>query len=247
VNAVNNSPRPFGLDKRSLIKACFKSMYHAVKGLPHRIIVLGDKVSDEMVEFFSHYDVEFSNGNYGNDESIRQTIKIALGLPDEEWIYFCEDDYLHRPETFTYINNLIAQKNTVIVSPKRRLFSKAFDVEATDLVIFPPDYPDRYFRRFIKQYYIYHSTDCHWRQVANVTFTMFAQAKLIKKHEALFMQSSVGANDGHLSRKLFGELHFNNKAICLSPLPGLSTHMHIDTMTPLVDWDAIKNKYTDSY
>ena len=244
VNAVNNSPRPFGLDKKTLIKICFKSLYHAVQEIPHHITVLGDKLSDEMVDFFKGYNVQFSNGNYGNDESIRQCIKIAAGLPDEEWVYFCEDDYLHKPETFRFIANLIAEKETVLKLPPNSFLNNTFfEPGKTPIVIFPPDYPDRYAANDIRQYYILHSSDCHWRQVTNITFTFIAQAKTIKKHLQLFNKSSVGANDGLLSKKLFGYKNFKNKALCLSPLPGLSTHMHADTITPLVDWKALKDHY----
>ena len=112
VNAVNNSPRPFGLDKKNLIKVCFKSLYYSAQAIPHTITVLGDKLSSEMVDFFKDYNVNFSNGSYGNDESIRQCLNIAIGLPENEWVYFCEDDYLHQPDAFRIIANLIAEKET---------------------------------------------------------------------------------------------------------------------------------------
>jgi hypothetical protein len=60
---------------------------------------------------------------------------------------------------------------------------------------------------------------------------------------AIFKKASVGANDGYLSKALYGEKNFSGKILCLSPLPGLSTHMHTDTMTPLTDWEALKNYY----
>ena len=33
-----------------------------------------------------------------------------------------------------------------------------------------------------------------------------------------------------------GVFFFNNKALCISPIRGLSTHMTEGVMTPLVDW-----------
>jgi hypothetical protein len=240
VNAVNNAPRPFGLDKKTLIKVCFKSMYHAAKATDNKIIILGDKLSDEMVEFFSHYPVTFSNGNYGNDESIRQTLKIADTLPDDEWIYFCEDDYLHHPDTFKFTANLITQKANILQLPEAGMFRGNKINTVHEIAIFPPDYPDRYLPKYMKRQFIFHTTDCHWRQVEHTTFTLFMQANTVKKYLPVFAKASIGANDSYLSKTLF-----TDKVLCLSPLPGLSTHMHVDTMTPLVDWEKIKDHYLD--
>ncbi len=242
VNAVNKSPRPYNLDKKSLIKICFKSLYDALQYVPHKITILGDKLSNEMIEFFSQYPITVTNGNYGNDESIRQCFKKATDLKDDEWIYFCEDDYLHHPKTFSYISNLIIEKQTVI-SINKKFFFWQNNIRINDLVIFPSDYPDRYLANDREPFYIFHSSDCHWRQVANITFTILLQAKTVKKNLKIFNKASNKANDGYLSKKLFRKNFFTTKCLCLSPLPGLTSHLHIDTITPLVDWDSTIKKY----
>ena len=240
VQAVNKSPRPFNLDKQELIKICFRSLHESVKHVPH---ILGDKLSSKLMDFFSGYDVKLSNGSYGNDESIRQSIKLALTLPDDDWVYLCEDDYLHRPETFSFISRLIAEKETMKVPVRKRWSSKVTYINP-DLVIFPPDYPDRYLPHDLEQFYIFHSSDCHWRQVANTTFTLMLQVKVIKKYRHVFEKSSIGANDGYLSNTLFAQKEFKDRCLCLSPLAGLSTHMHADTITPLVDWKHLVDLYS---
>ena len=57
--------------------------------------------------------------------------------------------------------------------------------------------------------------------------------------------SSIGPSDAKLSEKVYGRLFFYNKAICISPLRGLSTHMTEGVMTPLVDWESICKEYID--
>ena len=52
VQSVHNAPRPFGLDKRELIKMCFLSLYEAVQGYHYTIHILADKLSDELTAFF---------------------------------------------------------------------------------------------------------------------------------------------------------------------------------------------------
>lgn len=246
VNAVNNNPRPFDLDKASLIKVCFRSLYDSVQAVPHKIYVLGDKLSDSMMDFFSGYNVELSNGSYGNDESIRQTIKKALQLPQDDWVYFCEDDYLHRKETFEYINNFILQREQAM-EYKARLHSLAslIDVGSKDLVIHPCDYPDRYLGKYRRQSFIFHSSDCHWRQITDTTFTFLMKGSSVHKYKRILEKSSVGANDRYLSKTLYGKVLIGNRALCVSPMPGLTSHMHRDTMSPIIDWKSIVDTYLD--
>lgn len=247
VNAVNKQPRPFNYSKAELIKICFKSLYAAVQCVPHTITVLGDKLSDEMINFFTAYDVTFSNGNYGNDESIRQSLYAALKLEnDNDWVYFCEDDYLHRAETFLYIANLIVEQANIYPGKRRLgLLSSVLYFRKPGIAIHPTDYPDRYWPKDRTQHFIFHTSDCHWRQVANTTFTFLMQVKDIKKHKAKILRASRNANDAYLSKVLYGKNHFIGKLLCVSPLPGLAAHMHINTMPPLVNWKEIADKFSE--
>ena len=58
-------------------------------------------------------------------------------------------------------------------------------------------------------------------------------------------ESSIGPSDSKLSKKIYGRIIFNNKALCVSPVKGLSTHMTEGTMTPLVDWESMCKEYID--
>jgi hypothetical protein len=246
VNAVNKQPRPFNLEKSELIKACFKSLYASLQYVPHTLTVLGDKLSADMMDFFSGYDVQLSNGDYGNDASIRQSMQTALTfLNDDEWIYFCEDDYLHREETFLYITNLINDKKNICPGKRRLgLLSSIIHFNKPNLVIFPSDYPDRYCTKNRRQHFIFYTQDCHWRQVTNTTFTFLIQVKDVKKYSRVLLKASENANDAWLSRMIFGSQYFVGKLLCVSPIPALTAHMHINTLPPLVNWESIVDKFS---
>ena len=254
VNAVHGSPRPFGLDKISLIKLCFKSLVLALKNVDHTIYVVADDISTELKNFFQSYNIQLIEGVYGNDNSIRETFKIASSIPSNEYIYFCEDDYLHTPDCFEKITHLIANYHEIIpgriklnfsfgtmkrelqVFLGNRFFSKP------DLMVFPCDYPDRYHPTWISKSYIFALNNTHWREVNDVTFTFLLQSKTFKKHENTFLKSAHKANDRFLSRKIIGKHFFFNKTICLSPIPSLSNHMHTETMSPVVKWEQVINQ-----
>jgi hypothetical protein len=247
VNAVNHQPRPFNYSKAELIKICFKSLYAAAQHVPHTITVLGDKLSDEMIDFFAAYNVAFSNGNYGNDESIRQSLYAALKLENEnDWVYFCEDDYLHSANTFTYISNLIADQASMFPGKRKVGFlSSVLYFRKPGIAIFPSDYPDRYWPKDRAQHFIFQTKDCHWRQVANTTFTFLMQVKDVRKYQSVIKRASVHANDAYLSSALYGKRHFIGKLLCLSPMPGLTAHMHLHTMPALVNWEALAKSFSE--
>ncbi len=241
VHSLHNAPRPFNLDKRSLIKICFKSLYNAVKDYPHRITILGDRLSDEMKEFFESYPVTLLNEELGNDKSIRRQIEIALESAEDEWIYFVEDDYLHTPETFKWIDDLIVHRKEYISWKRiaRQFRFLRIRLDNRPLVIHTPDYPDRYQAKYMCFSMIFLSKYCHWRQVRNTTFTIMMEGKTVRKYKDILLRSSIGADDGFLSRRMFAGLRLGNKALCVSPVPGVSTHMHEEVMTPLVNWEKI--------
>ncbi|MCX6146621.1 MAG: hypothetical protein NTW25_05135 [Candidatus Kapabacteria bacterium] len=275
VNAINKNPRPFDLTKAELIKVCFLSLIDAFANVDYKIIILGDKLSDNMLNFFNKFDVEFVLGSYGNDDSIRESLKIAYNVPDDNWIYFCEDDYLHLPNCFKSIEVLLNEKeevfsnqatinNLVIKNPSRKVynflrkvkkyynnnfrnfnFSSFLNLGKKDLVVFLPDYPDRYIAKYLKHSLIFQTSDNNWRQITDITFSFVLQSSTVKKHFDMLNRSAYKANDRLLSKKFFGTYGFSAPAICLSPMPGFSSHMHRDTMTKLINWEEITKQYLE--
>ena len=113
------------------------------------------------------------------------------------------------------------------------------------LIVHTPDYPDRYKPHCKRFSFIFLSKYCHWRQVSNSTHTFLLESKTIRKFEKYIKESSIGQSDSKLSKKIYGRIIFNNKALCVSPIKGLSTHMTEGVMTPLVDWESMCKEYID--
>jgi hypothetical protein len=172
-------------------------------------------------------------------------MEMSLQFPDDQWVYFCEDDYLHHPNSFYKFTQLFENKHQITISKKKRFSKKIISIEP-DLVIHPPDYPDRYHASERKQSYIFLIEDYHWRQISNTTFTFLTQVSTIKKYYKTLIKSSYGANDAFLSNNLYGSNTFLNKCLCLSPIHGLANHMHVNTFTPCVDWEKIFVGYRSS-
>jgi hypothetical protein len=244
VHSVHNAARPFDLDKRTLIKVCFLSLVKSLERIPHRITILGDRLSDEMIAFFDRFDADIISAAFGNDKSILRSVELACGSEPDEWVYLCEDDYLHVPHTFAYMSEFIANRHEYLKMRKAvRIKRGSQRFRDVPLVIHPADYPDRYWRHERKFSLIFLSTFCHWRQISNTTFTILAEASTFTQFRAVLEKSASGARDGYLSRKMYGSRFFGGKALCVSPIPGLASHMHAATMTPLVDWESLVEAY----
>ena len=250
IESVHQVKRPFALSKLQTIKLCFYSLYQTLQDSQYQFTIVGDDLSTELLGFFNKFnDVIVDNEKLGSAaKSLQKQIDIALSLSlsNNEWIYMCEDDYLHSPKAFKYISEFIENKEKYLeTSSKKKNYMNRIigDLSNTPLIIHTPDYPDRY-RPFWKRLsFIFLSKHCHWRQITNTTHTILLKSSTIKKFEKHIKASSTGPSDSKLSEKVYGRIFFKNKALCVSPVKGLSTHMTEGVMTPLVDWELLCKEY----
>ena len=248
--SVHKVRRPFALSKLQTIKLCFYSLYQSLQDTQYQFTIVGDDLSTELLDFFNKFnDLNVDNTNLGGaSKSLQKQIKLALNVPDDEWVYMCEDDYLHSPKAFQYISEFIENKEKYLKtsSKKKNYMNKIIgDISKIPLIIHTPDYPDRYIPAWKRLSFIFLSKYCHWRQISNTTHTLLLQSSTIKKFEKHIKASSIGPSDSKLSDRIYGRIFFKNKALCVSPIRGLSTHMTEGVMTPLVDWELVCKEYID--
>ena len=250
VKSVHNLQRPFDLNKLETIKVSFFSLYQSLKGSQYQFIIIGDDLSQELINFFGFFeDIVVHNAKMGSaSKSLQKQIAMALDVPSDEWIYMCEDDYLHSPQAIKYISEFIENKEKYLkTSSKKKNYMNRIigDLSNTPLIIHTPDYPDRYKPNWKRLSFIFLSKYCHWRQISNTTHTLLLQSSTIKKFEKHIKASSIGPSDSKLSERIYGRIFFKNKALCVSPIKGLSTHMTEGVMTPLIDWELVCKEYID--
>jgi len=242
IESVHNAKRPFGLSKQEVIKVCFYSLYESVRGENSNFTIIGDNLSKNLLDYFKNFkDVEIINLKLGSAaNSIKYQLSLASEIPEEDWVYLCEDDYLHTPYSFKYISEFISNKVAYTETSKKKKNYMNFiigNLSKLPLIIYPPDYPDRYQPPWKRLSFVFISKYCHWRQVTNTTHTFLIQSKNLKKFKKIIDLSAQGPSDSLLSEKLYGRIFFNKKALCVSPIRGLSTHLTEGVMTPFVDWE----------
>ena len=237
VEAVNQLPRPWGLSKRQTILLTLRSLVASLEAadIEYGIYVVEDGISDALGDELSKCaEAIISTDVQGVCGSLSKSYEVAQDFSDGDWVYFCEDDYLHRGVCMQYIDELLSRATEYLQSYDREL-----------LFIHPCDYPDRYCRPdpftglSDDGYSIFRSGLCHWREVPSATYTWLMRAEVLRRHAALFRD-----NIDHHARfgtgdQYWGEVVFQREdALCISPLPSLSTHLHEGVMSPLIDWKA---------
>lgn len=237
VDAVNQLPRPWGLDKRQTILLTLRSLLASLESanIDYDIHVVEDGISDPLRRELEKWaEAIISTDERGVCGSLSKSYEVARSFSEGDWVYFCEDDYLHRTVCMQFIDELLCGVTQYLPSCDREL-----------LFIHPCDYPDRYGRpdpftgRSDDRYAIFRSGLCHWREVPSGTYTWLTRPEVLHRHAALFRE-----NIDHHARygtgdQYWGEVLFQREdALCISPLPSLSTHLHEGVMSPLVDWKA---------
>jgi hypothetical protein len=243
VYSMHNLPRPFGLTKIETIKLSLYSLIKSIETVEHRIIVIGDDLSPETIDFiraFPQITLRQERVMSGQ-KTLGMQVDMALAESDESWVYLCEDDYLHKRECFAFIQSFIMDRDNVLdTRPSKRNWLPRISGNLKDKALFihPTDYPDRYLPQRRGPSYLFASKDCHWRQIVNTTHTFMAQAKSLRRFSAGLKASIKGCRDNKLSKTVYGGIFARSRALCVSPMPGLTTHLTDGVMTPFVDWSA---------
>jgi len=153
-------------------------------------------------------------------ESFLLVYHEALLFPRWDWVYFCEDDYLHVPGALFKLQNCIEDVKPDLVS----LY----------------DHPDRY-RDLPEHNYtqgkndIFISRNHHWRTIPSTCMTFGASVKVLRENQDLFEKWTYV--DFELFPRLLGFKEDRpNKYLMVGAIPSLATHCQTDYLAPCVEW-----------
>lgn len=145
---------------------------------------------------------------------------IKQEYDDNDIIYFLEDDYLHKPgwvdillDGFKYI-------------------------EADYYTLY--DHPNKYQMELITSFptHLFVTPSCHWRTTISTTNTYACRFKTLKKHFGIHVQYCDLEAKWVKDHAKFTHL-WNIGSNLLSCVPGYSTHVEENMLSPIVDWSKI--------
>jgi hypothetical protein len=146
----------------------------------------------------------------------------ALTLPDDEIVYFLENDYLHKDGSLEIL---------------KEGFSLGFDYVSLY------DHPDKYIdgaNPFVEDggevTRVMLTKSCHWKLTNSTTMTFAAKVSTLKQDEAILREYTSGTYPDDF--KMFLALREKQKGL-ITPIPGYSTHGETAWLSPLTDWSKI--------
>ncbi len=149
----------------------------------------------------------------------------TLMYPDDEIIYFIENDYLHKPQS-------------------KEILEEGFSLGASFVSLY--DHPDKYLdpsqggnpycKGGAEDTRVYLTDSCHWKMTNSTTMTFAAKVSTLKRCEHILRKHTSQTHPNDF--QMFLELRKNNELLITS-IPGYSTHGETAWLSPLTNWNTI--------
>jgi len=144
----------------------------------------------------------------------------ALEGEDNEIVYFLENDYLHKPDSY-------------------EVLLQGIEIGASFVSLY--DHPDKYVDGVNPYVYdggeetkVFLSKSCHWKFTNSTTMTFAAKVGTLKKYESTLRKHTSTTHPHDFD--MWIDLR-NQGASLITPLPGYSTHGETAWLCPLTNWD----------
>ena len=185
--------------------------------------VIADNASEETKRLVEECSGDIKHVKIGHGAgTFNIALDIALGLPDDEIVYFLENDYLHRYNA-------------------DKVLESAFDLEFDYVTLY--DHPDKYLNPYeggnpfcsnrSESTRVYLGKHCHWKLTNSTTMTFAAKVKTLKQDASVLRKWTSGSHPHDF--QMFTELTQRGRRLA-SPLPGYSTHGETRWLSPLTNW-----------
>jgi hypothetical protein len=186
-------------------------------------LIIADNVGDETKSLITQSNKEIKYVSVGHGAgTFNLALDYALNLPDNEIVYFLENDYLHKPEADKIIEDG---------------FELGFDYVTTY------DHPDKYLNPFeggnllcsgrSEETRLYLGQYCHFKLTNSTTMTFASKVKTLKEDEGILRKWTSETYPYDFN--MFAELRQKGKRLA-SSLPGYSTHGETQWLSPLTNW-----------
>lgn len=148
-----------------------------------------------------------------------------LGLGDDDFVYFIEDDYLHRfnserillegLERADYVSLYDHNDKYIPASKGGNKFVGDDGGETTKVIL---------------------TESTHWKLTNSTTMTFAARMSTLRDDEEIWKRHTQGSHPNDFG--CFIELRHKGKSL-ITPIPGYSTHCEPAWASPLIDWEQV--------
>lgn len=203
---------------------CFKNALATFKQA--NWLVIADDISLETNALLNDYSGDIKHVKVGHGAgTFNIALDAALTYPDDEIIYFLENDYLHRPGAMEALQS-------------------AFDMYLGIEYVTLYDHPDKYMEPWTggnpycygkaENTRVFLSECCHWKQTNSTTMTFAAKVRTLKEDENILRKWTEGTHPYDF--QMFFDLRQKGRKL-ISSIPGYSTHGETKWLSPLINWE----------
>lgn len=187
-------------------KNCLENFLKCFKDLS-KITILADNCNDSTIEHINSFKLDTIISNYGNAGSLNHAIDLVVEeCPEDELVYFCEDDYLHQEIAPILLEEGIQRADYVTLY----------------------DHPDKYtpqynggeFSKVIK------TNSRHWRYTISTCMTFGVKVKTLKEDIDVWKKHING--DHPHDHLIFSELNKTKRRRLAVCIPGAACHTDLE-------------------
>lgn len=190
------------------------------------ITIYADNVTDETFTWLKSYNIELKRTSGGSSAAgFRIVMEDALLLPDNEIVYFVEDDYFHLKNSYEILLEGLERADYISLY----------------------DHVDKYIpgnlggNPFIdedmaEETKVFLTKSRHWKLTNSTTMTFATTVKTLREDEDVWKYYTSGTYPQDF--QCFLKLRDRGRTLA-TPIPSLSTHGEIRWAAPLIDWTNI--------
>ena len=204
---------------------CLKNFVSVFNEYITEIYIIADNIcaaTNAMVQKYINTN-NIINVNIGHGAgTFNLALDRALQLPNTEYIYFVENDYLHKPNSYTVL-------------------IEGLSLGADYVTLY--DHPDKYLDPCAggnpfcyggaENTRVYLSKSCHWKITNSTTMTFASSVQSLKEDEAILRKWTADTYPNDF--RMFLELGQKRKTL-ISSIPGYATHGETQYLCPLTNW-----------
>jgi hypothetical protein len=207
-------------------EACLLNALDTFSTEKHDWLVIADNVSEATKQMLERYVLNIKHVSVGHGAgTFNLALDEALQSPDEEIIYFLENDYLHKPNS-----DKIIQEGLQLGASFVSLY------DHPDKYLPPSQGGNPYCEGGAEDTRVYLTESTHWKITNSTTMTFAATVSTLKRAEETLRKYTQGTYPEDF--KMFLDLREQGELL-ISSIPGYSTHGETAWLTPLTDWSMI--------
>jgi hypothetical protein len=190
------------------------------------VTIYADNVKNETLAWITELGCEVKRTNGGSSAAgFRIVLNDALELPDDESVYFVEDDYLHLPNSRAVLLEGLERSHYVSLYDHKDKYIPAsmggnpfIDDDAAELTK------------------VFVTNSVHWKLTNSTTMTFATKLSTLKEDAGIWMKYISGTHPHDF--QCFLELRDKGRTLA-TPIPGYSTHCEPMWSSPLIDWKNV--------